>query len=226
MLPAAGKPLLEHLVERLQRVPQLNGIVIATTTKPIDDSILRLSDKLGVAHFRGSEHDVLERVLGAAHAVGADVIVETTADCPLLDPTIVERCVERYFSEQVDYVSNFLQPSYPIGMNTQVFATSVLEEVSRLTKNPIDHEHVSLYIYSHPEKFRLLNVSAPLESARPELRLTLDTIEDYHLISAVFNALYPSKRDFNLTDILTFLDAHPQIASINANVQQKRVRPV
>lgn len=221
LLPAAGKPLLEHLAERLRRVRRLEKIIVATTVRPRDDPIVRLSEKIGVDCFRGSEDDVLERIRGAAHAHGADVIVAITGDCPLIDPQIVELCLQRYFSSHVDFVGNFLPPSYPLGMATQVFSAGILDEVARTTQDPVDREHVTIYIYRHPEKYRLLNVSAPPEQTRPNLRLTLDTVEDYEVIRAVFEALYPMKKDFGLTDTINFLDTHPEIASINADVKQK-----
>ena len=106
-------------------------------------------------------------------------------------------------------------------MATQVFATEILDQVSKLTNDPVDHEHVSIYIYRHPEQYRLFNVSAPADQTRPNLRLTLDTIEDYEVIRSIFEALYPKNKEFNLTDTINFLDAHPEIASINADVKQK-----
>lgn len=221
LLPAAGKPLLEHLVERLRRVPRLDGIVMATTVQSRDDPIVRLSKQIGIGFFRGSEDDVLGRVLGAARASYADVIVEITSDCPLIDPKIVELCIERYCGLEADFVANFLKPSYPIGMAAQVFATNILDQVAKTTQEPVNREHPSIYIYRHPEKYRLMNVSAPPEHTRPKLRLTLDTIEDYQVIRSIFEALYPQKETFDLTDTINYLDAHPDIASINADVKQK-----
>ena len=221
LLPAVGKPLLEHLVERLRRVRQLQDIIVATTEKTKDNPIVRLSEKIGVNCFRGSEDDVLERILGAAHAQGADIIVAITGDCPLIDPEMVELCIERYLSSKVDFLANFLPPSYPLGMATQVLPTKILDQVATLTQDPVDREHVTIYIYRHPEKYRILNVSAPPELTRPTLRLTLDTVKDYEVIRTIFEALYPKKKEFTLADTLNFLDAHPEIASINADVKQK-----
>jgi spore coat polysaccharide biosynthesis protein SpsF len=216
---------LEHLVERLRRVRRLNEIVIATTVSSADDRIAQFADNLGVSVFRGSEEDVLGRVLDAARAFSVDVIVEIPSDRPLVDPPIVEACIEQFFATGADYVANNLQASYPLGMDAQVFATDTLEQVAKLTQDPAEREHVSLYIYSHPEKYRLLNVKAPPEHTRPELRLTIDTEEDYRVVRAVFEALYPVRKDFGLSDILTFLDRHPEIAAINAKVKQKPARP-
>jgi spore coat polysaccharide biosynthesis protein SpsF len=225
LLPAAGKPLLEHQIERLRQVRHLDEIVVATTVNRADDRIAELAKNLGASFYRGSEEDVLGRVFDAARTFGVDVIVEIPSDRPLVDAQVVELCIEQYSATDADYVANNLEPSYPLGMDVQVFATDLLEEIAKLTQDGADREHVSLYIYSHPEKYRLLNVKAPPEQARPELRLTIDTEEDYRVVRAIFEALYPRKNDFGLSDILTFLDQHPDIAAINAKVKQKLVRP-
>lgn len=219
--PACGKPMLELMVERLRRVPSLDGIVIATTANATDDPVEALARRLGVGIHRGSEEDVLRRVLDAALAHKVDVIVETTGDCPLIDPDIVETCIAEYKRSEVDYVANVLERTYPVGMDTQVFATDVLADVARRTDDATDHEHVSLYIYRHPEIYSLRNVSAPLALTRPDLALTLDTPEDYALIAAVFEALYPADPAFTLADILALLDARPDLARINEHVRRK-----
>src|SRR6266849_9654707 len=151
--PVLGKPLLELLVERLKRTTSVDEVVIATTANEGDNEVESLTQRLGIGCFRGSEHDVLDRVLRAAQAASADVIVEITGDCPLIDFTVIDKLVDVYQKNSYDYVTNVLKRTYPRGLDTQVFATSVLEEVSRLTDDPVDHEHVSLYIYEHPERF-------------------------------------------------------------------------
>lgn len=215
-----GRPMLALMVERLRRVPALDGIVIATTVNATDDPVVDLAENLGVGVFRGSEDDVMGRVLGAARAHGADVIVETTGDCPLIDPAIVQRCIEAYGAAEVDYLSNVLTRSYPIGMDTQVFATDILADAEARTNDSRDREHVSLYIYNHPERYRLQNVEAPPALREPKLALTLDTAEDFALIKAVFEALYPENPDFRLADILHLLARKSELREINRHVRE------
>ncbi|MBI3444292.1 MAG: glycosyltransferase family protein, partial [Magnetospirillum sp.] len=169
LLPCQGQPMLARMVERLRRVPSLSGIVVATTVNAADDAIEALATELGIGCWRGSEDDVLARVLDGAHAFEADVIVETTGDCPLIDPSIVEQCIQEYRASGVDYLSNVLERTFPIGMDTQVFATGILDDVARRTSDPTDHEHVSLYIYRHPELYSLRNVAAPPDLHDPDL---------------------------------------------------------
>jgi len=216
---AVGKPMLALMIERLKRVPDVDKIIVATTTKPADDPIVALAEQENVDHYRGSEDDVLLRVLEAAQQHGIDVIVETTGDCPLIDPGTIHEIIETYRSSGADYVSNVIERSYPIGMDTQVFATDILADVASRTDDPQDHEHVSLYIYHHPEIYRLKNVLAPAELTAPDWRLTLDTPEEYTLIKSVFEALYPDNPAFSLADMFALFKDRPDLLEINSHVQ-------
>lgn len=224
MASLVGRPAFAHIVDRLRRSPYLDGIVLATTESPTDDPLRACARQVGIPAFSGSTADVLGRTLAAAKSVGANVIVQVTGDCPLIDAAVVDRVIEAYRGAKPDYTSNRLTPTYPNGMDTEVFATSVLEQVAGLTDDPADREHVSLYIYDHPERYRLLNVFAPPEHAWPELRLTLDTTEDLQLIRAVFEALYPKDPAFGLSEILTYLRDHPTILEYNKDVRQRPAR--
>jgi spore coat polysaccharide biosynthesis protein SpsF len=220
---AEGAPMLELMIERLRFVSEIDHIVVATTVNASDDPIEALATKLGVGCWRGSEDDVLQRVLDAARGAAADVIVELTGDCPLIDPRVVAQTIAAYRASGADYVANVPTRTYPLGMETQVFATKVLEDVARRTSDPVDHEHVSLFIYRNPSLYSLVNLTAPQELTRPELRLTLDTPADLAVIRAVFAALRPTRRDFSLADILRYADAHPEIAAINSAVPHRYV---
>lgn len=217
LMQAEGKPMLELMIERLRYVPELDDLVVATTSNGTDDPIEGLARKLGVNVWRGSEANVLNRVLEAAQEYRADVIVELTGDCPLIDPHIVSKVIGRYRTAGVDYVSNVLTRSYPDGMDTQVFATAVLADVASRTMDSEDLEHVSRFIYHHPEIYSLANVLASPAETRPSLRLTLDTARDYEVICAVFAELRPSRSDFSLRDILSFLGQKPAVAMINGS---------
>ncbi len=224
MAMLAGKSAFEHIIERLSRSRYLDGIILATTVNSGDEPLRACAKRIGVPFFAGSVQDVLGRTLAAARSVNADLIVQITGDCPLIDPIVSDRVIEAYLSKKPDYAGNDIPPTYPVGMGTEVFATSILAEVDASTQDPADREHVSPYIYEHPQRFRLLNVPAPPEHMRPALRLCIDTQEDYQVVRAIYDALYPTKADFNLSDILAFLDSHPDIAAINTHVKQKPAR--
>jgi spore coat polysaccharide biosynthesis protein SpsF len=218
LLDAAGQPLLAHMIERLRRARTLDAIVIATTEEAASDPIVALAEDLSVGCFRGSEEDVLGRVLGAARAHGAELIVETTGDCPLIDPGVVDLIVGRFRDGGVDYCSNTLERTYPRGMDVQAFPFAVLEEVDRLTDDPADREHVSLYIYEHPERYRLVGIEARGRRRRPDLRLTLDTAVDLAVIRAVYEALWRENPAFTIEDVIDYLDAYPELAELNRSV--------
>jgi spore coat polysaccharide biosynthesis protein SpsF len=155
--------------------------------------------------------------------VEADIIVQVTGDCPLIDPAVVDRTVAAYLQERPDYACNRMPEAYPNGLDVEVFATAILAEVAALTEDPVDREHVSLYIYERPDRYRLLNVPAPAEHFWPDLRLTLDTPEDYQLIAAIYEALYPTNPHFGLTETLTWLRANPMWLEVNKHIEQKSV---
>lgn len=220
--PICGKPMLELLVERLKR-SKVDDVVIATTVAGADEVISDLAAEWGVKAFRGSEEDVLDRVLSAAEAFGADIIVEMTGDCPLLDPEVVDRCIDYFLANDFDYVSNVVQRTYPRGLDTQVFPVAVLDEVSRKTNAPADREHVSLYIYEHPDEYRLGHVLAPPELTNPDMRWCVDTIEDFQLVEGVYEALYPTNPEFTSLDVMNLLNERPELAAVNAGIGQKKV---
>lgn len=222
--PILGRPMLEHLVERAGRAENVDAVVVATSVEPADDAIEEASRRMGIGCYRGSEDDVLLRVVEAARAFDVEVIVELTGDNPLVDHRIIDAVVDRYFETGVAYASNTLDRTAPLGINAQVFSLPVLEEVLRLTDDPADHEHVSLYIYEHPERFSLASVSDDLPPSAAELRLTVDTEEDFRLVNEVFGRLHPGDADFSTSDVVALLDREPALRSINAEVQQRQVR--
>jgi len=224
MLPILGKPSLSMLVERLRQTPILDEIIIATTTNHWDLVIVDLASKLGVKCYRGSENDVLGRVYEAGVAFGIDVIVEITSDCPLVDPELIERAFEIYKSGRYDYVSNVIKRTYPRGLDVQVFSIDALRRTHEASYDPVDREHVTLFMYEHPEQFKLQNFVADNGMEFEEQRLTLDTPEDYFVIRDIFEALYPKNKRFRYREMFTFLKDNPAIASQNRNIKQKRAR--
>lgn len=219
MADLAGHPSLWHIIERLKCATRLDGIVVATTTDPSDDVIRACAESAGVPCFSGSADDVLDRTLRAARSVGAATIVTVTGDCPLVDPAVVDKVVAAYVGRAPDYASNRLFGyKYPIGLDVEAFTTASLEHVDRVAVEPRDREHVTLYYYEHPDEFDLLGIEPEADQRRPTLRLTLDTADDYRLIRAVYDHFWP--RPFGLDDVLAFLDEHPELAAVNADVRQ------
>ena len=222
LLPLADKPALERLLERIRTSAYVDEIVVATTTNRADDPIVSLASRLNVTYFRGSENDVLSRVLLAAQSVHGDIIVELTGDCPLINGELVDRGIEEFFSHDVDYASNTIHRSYPDGFDVQVFPVDILARVSKLTRDPIDRVHVSYYIYNHPDIFTLHNwFPKEKELFWPELRVTLDEQADYELLDVIFKRLLPINQHFGPYEVVDFLRENPHLLAINRNVKTK-----
>lgn len=221
LLPIGGIPVLEMMIERLKRSHYLDAICVATTTNSDDDAVEALAKRLGVACFRGSESDVLGRVLGAAQSVGGDIIVEAMADSPFVDPALVDRGIEEFFARDVDYAANCIKDTYAVGFEVQVFPTNILADVAARTNDIIDRTHVTYYIYNHPELYRTHNWEAPAELVAPHFRMTLDEASDYKAICTVAEALLPQHPDFTVSDVTRYLQNHPEVVAINNAVRQK-----
>jgi len=211
-----GKPVLEHLIDRLRRARLPDAIVVATTVNPLDDAIEALCRRIGCDYHRGSEPDITSRLIATAKASGADLIAQTTGDCPLLDPEVVDEGIRLFRDSAVDYVSNRLERSYPCGQDVQVFPLSVLERVAASTSDPNDREHGSYYIYTHPREFAMRNFLAPDGIRCPEKRWVLDYPEDLEFMRRVYGALYPANPAFTTREVLAWLRAHPEAEAINA----------
>jgi spore coat polysaccharide biosynthesis protein SpsF len=224
LLPCMGQRMLELLVERVRRSRLIDHIVISTTTNRTDDVVEECAQDLGVGCFRGSELDVVGRVVGAMETAEADIVVQLTGDCPLHDWQVIDQLIRLYQANSFDYVSNTLVRSYPRGLDCQVVSLATLQESLRIAKDKAQHEHVCLSIYENPQRFRLFNLMAPPELCYPGQRWTLDTDADYRFISAVYEALYERDPGFTSRDILQFLDEHPEVEEINSDIAQKAVR--
>jgi spore coat polysaccharide biosynthesis protein SpsF len=213
--------LLAFQIERVRRVPLIDEIIVATTTNPGDEPIVELCQKLGVAYYRGPELDVLTRYYEAAIVFKADVIVRLTSDCPVIDPFTVDRVISHYLfhSTNVDYASNIIKRTYPRGMDTEVFSIEALRIAQHEATLMHDREHVTPYIYTNPERFLLEHVQYITNESHH--RWTVDTLEDFQLISKIIESLYPSKPNFTLEDMLDLLQKNPEWFEINAYVKQK-----
>jgi spore coat polysaccharide biosynthesis protein SpsF len=221
LLPAAGMPMLEHLVRRLRAVPSIDAIVLATTANAADALLVELADRLGIVAFHGDEDDVMQRVIDAAASVNADVVVEITGDCPIIDPEIVEQTIRMFKAHQADYVSNALVRSYPDGMDTQVFRLETLKRSAAMTNDRLDREHVTLHIRNHPELFVHVHLVAPPEIHWPELGLTLDERSDYELLKRIIEHFEDENPLFSCLDVVRFLRRFPEFVEINKDVVRK-----
>ena len=220
-----NKPCLELMIERLKRVSLVEDIIIATTTKSSDDEIENLSSKCGVKCFRGSENDVMGRVLDAAIKFNTDIIVEITGDTPCIDPKISSEIIKTYLNnaEHYDLVTNDLgfykekyKIEFPLGFSTKVFSVDILKQIYSETNNKYDREHVVHYIIQNEDRFSLFDFKANEIYKNQNFRLTLDYKEDFELIKIVYENLYTKNKSFSAIDIIDFLNENPQFKKINS----------
>ncbi len=222
LMDLAGEPMLARVVNRTRRAAMLDEVVVATTTQPADEAIVRLCVERRWSCFRGSEDDVRDRYYQAAVAHQADVIVRITSDCPLIEPVLVDRVVQEYLAKQpsVDYVSNDIpRPTFPRGLDVEVFSTTVLKRACREDHNPAGREHVTHYIRRNPALFRLAGVTNDLDLSH--LRWTVDTEEDLAFARLIFDSF--SHNLFSWKDVLSLLVDHPEWVELNRHVRQKTV---
>ena len=216
-----GKTILEHDIDRLKRVKNIDKIVIATTTEERDIEIVSEANRLGIKCFRGSEKDVLSRYYYAAKENNSDIIIRITSDCPLLDCEITENTIKYYLENRYDYVSNTLERTLPRGLDTEVFSFSILEKAFNEAILDRDREHVTSYIYTNKDKFSLGCYKFSTDYSNH--RWTLDTEEDFMFISCIYNELYKKNKYFDMNDILNLLNRRSDLLAINKDINQKEI---
>jgi len=222
MMEIKGRSILDLLVQRIKDSKLLNGIIIATSISDKDNIIEEYCSKNNVNCFRGSEENVLERVLLAAKSQGADIIVEITGDCPLIDFKLIDDIIKFYFENDYDYVSTFNTRTFPVGYDVRIFSTESLDEINKLTKDKEDREHVSIYYIKHPEKYKIGSFIAEEEIRHPEYRLVVDEKEDFELMKKIFEHF--ETLTFSIKEVIDFLKENPELALINKDITHKQFK--
>ncbi|HYU44765.1 MAG TPA: glycosyltransferase family protein [Terriglobales bacterium] len=213
-----GETVLARVVNRTRRATLLNKVVVATSVQPADDAILQECGRLSVACFRGDEADVLDRYYRAAEKFSADAIVRITSDCPLIDPEVSDKTIRAFLEQHPDYASNVLERRYPRGLDTEVMTFAALETARREARDPHQREHVTPFLYQHPERFRLVSVTGDRDYSH--YRWTLDTVEDLEFLRSVYRRRAEAS-DPAWQDVLRILEREPDLAAINEHVKQK-----
>ena len=211
-----GRPLLGYLIERVWCCKRIKDVILATTLNTQDDPIAKLGNEKGINVFRGSEKNVLERFYKAAKTFNSKHIMRITADCPLVDPDILEMLIEYYFSKTFDYVSNGVDPTLPDGLDAEIFTFEALDYASKRAVLPSELEHVTPYIRNHPEIFK--TGSWAYHENLSHLRWTVDEKEDFEFVKQVIESLYPVNRNFRMNDVLEMIRQRPELTQINAHI--------
>lgn len=225
MKTLCGHSVLSHVIRRVKTSTGTREVIVATTTLPLDDIVAKEAAQLGVGVFRGSESDVLSRYRQAAQSYGPEtILVRVTADCPLFDPTLLDEMLLEFRNalerkESLDYLSNTLDRTFPRGLDAEIFRLSALLKADREARNMYEREHVTPYIYRHPDLFSVRNFSG--KSDRASLRWTLDTNEDWEVIQFIYQRLYREGRLFSTDEVYRLYEQEPWLVNVNAEVEQK-----
>lgn len=215
LMDILGKPLLWHLINRLKNARLVDEIVIATSNNQNDDPIVKFAQENGIGYYTGSELDLVDRFYQAANKFGADAIVRITADCPLVDPVLVDRIIKLYLDKEgsLDYVSNVNPRTYPDGLDVEVFSFQALKRVWNEIKDPFKREWITTNFYEHPEEYRIANVENNEDLSL--MRWTVDYKDDLDFVREIYQRLYKEDSIFLMEDILEFLKKHPELMEIN-----------
>ncbi|MFC1814714.1 cytidylyltransferase domain-containing protein [Thermodesulfobacteriota bacterium] len=232
--PLAGVPMLQRIVERINPSRSVSEIVLATTINPVDDELISLAHKLNIGFFRGSEEDVLGRIVGTVNEFKPDTIVCLTGDNPLIDPKLIDDMIHFYNDHNYDYISSThmhhsnlwqAERTFPVGISVQIIKAEVIREVEKEVTDMAIRAHATLGVYNRKDDRYNLGAfqaeGAYNKWRHPELRLTVDTIEDYDLINHIFQKLFPVNPNFSTLDAIRLVLSDPSLKSINAGVKQR-----
>lgn len=222
MMPVLDKPIVGHLIDRLQRCRTLDEVIVATSVDPANDVIEAYCDSRNVPCFRGSEDDVLDRTLKALQWRDATIGVEVFGDCPLIDPVIVDDIVSIFLHADppYDFVGNDLKTTYPPGMDVEVFSVAALKQSSESIDDMAIREHGTLHIRQNPDTFRITNIEAPPELTRPDLEIEIDTREDFEVIKTIIEH-FKGRSDVSARELIDFMDEHPEVAEKNRHIERR-----
>lgn len=216
LMEICGRPILWHVVNRLKAAALIDKIVVATTVEKADDLIEDWCLENGVPFFRGSNDDVLDRYCRAAKKFGARAVVRITADCPLIEPELVDGIIEKFAEGGYDHVG--VDNSFPDGLDAEVISLSAIEIANSEATLASEHEHVTPYIWKNAGRFRLASIKSVKDLSH--LRWTVDDGKDFLLVSKIYEGLWKKYEVFHMRDILKFLEDNPELLNINSGTMR------
>lgn len=221
LMDIQGEPMLWRVLSRLKHCQKLGAIILAIPDTKENDILEEFAQKNKILFFRGKENDVLDRYYETAKKFGVETIARITADCPLIDPQIVDAVVEKYFATKADYASNCLGRTFPRGLDVEVFSFVALQKAFLGAKEVYQREHATPYIWENINLFKVAELKAPSMFNRPDIRLTVDTKEDLDFIREIYKFFAKQKDIFFTKDIIDLLDKHSELLKINSQIKQK-----
>jgi spore coat polysaccharide biosynthesis protein SpsF len=224
LMPIMGKPMLWHIVHRVRAVPSIDEVVVAVPDGPVDESLRQFCATNDIASFSGSELDVLDRYYQAAQAYGADPVLRITADCPLVDPELIENLIALYWSNSYDYAAvaagadahRLEDGCFPDGMDAECFSFASLKQAWKEAQDPRDREHATRFIWRRKGLFRCTKLMA--DQKYPPMRLTVDHPQDLEVASRIYEKLFCENKIFHLSDVVDLLSREPEIIKPNEHL--------
>lgn len=216
--PIIGQSMLALQIERTKCSQLIDELIVATSTEDSDQPIQDWCIKNNIKCFRGDLNNVLERYFQAAKKYPSEHILRMTADCPLIDSSIIDEVIKLHLKEKNDYTSNCIEPTFPDGLDVEIMTQQTLKDARELSTKLSEKEHVTLYIRNNPEIYKIGSFKNAVNLQ--ERRWTVDYIEDFNLISNIYNTLYDAKPNFNMQDILSLLKKHPEWELLNKNIDR------
>jgi len=216
--PILGEPMLIRQVERLRHARRVDQLLVATSTDPSDDALVAVCEQYDIPCFRGNLNDVLDRFYQAAMPYKPDHVVRLTGDCPLTDPTIIDAVIALHLSGNFDYSSSAIDLSFPDGLDAEIMRFACLEEVWREAELPSEREHVTLFIYRRPARYRIGSYKGYRDLSH--CRWTVDEPEDFEFVTRIYERLYSENTVFGMGDILALLESEPTLAMINKGFER------
>ncbi len=216
--PILGKPMLLHQIERILNSKRIDKLVVATSTENSDDGIEKMCLNNNIEVYRGDLDNVLDRFYQCANQYNPEHVVRLTGDCPLMDSQIIDQVIDKHLFTKSSYTSNAIPPTYPDGLDVEIFKFSILQEAWKNAKLPSELEHVSPYIRNHLESYNKCNLEYEIDLSAH--RWTVDEPDDFRFIKEVYAELHPKNEKFNMEDILDLLRRKPYLKEINYHIMR------
>lgn len=208
LMMIAGKTMLEHIIERVSLVKDIDEICVSTTENSLDDEMAEFLDRKGISYFRGAEDDIASRLSGTAENCGADILVRIWGDCPLIDPGVIEDTISEFISREADFATNSEPPSYPFGMNVEVYKASLLRSMTLETEDPFFREFPIEFIKRN-DTYKMINVSFGKDASK--IKLTVDYDKDIMLVEKIMKDLAVSGSVANVYEVISYCELNPDI---------------
>ncbi len=212
-----NRPMIWHVIERIKGIRGIKQVVLVTTKNPQDKILLKIAKDCNIMSFKGKTCDVLDRYYKCAIEFDADPIIRITGDCPLIDPNIIKKMLNLYTKGDYDYLTNTFPPTFPDGLDVEIFSFKTLEKLVKKAKLPSEKEHVTSYIKNHPKEFKILNYENPNDLSK--FRWTVDEKQDLEFVKRIYKKMKPTVK-FSMKNILKIISKDPNILKINSMISR------